>query len=183
MARSGKHSLIVTLEALRERCIVDEVTRCWKWTGGASSDGTPRLHTFNHETGSKQTMSGPKAVWNIAHGEAPRRGWFVMRSCGNRACMNPVHMAQFRSRVEMGEHIRLAGWRKGTHVEARRAAQRLACVAAGCPPTPEHVVREILALADSMTQTALAERYGLARQTVSRIVRRESHRHIVGATA
>lgn len=173
------HSYIGTVEDLRARCNVDRVTGCWIWTGANSSDGRPRLHTFDHDRGDKRTMSGPKAAWNIAHQRAPLPGWIVARRCGHPLCLCPVHLAEFADKAALGEHIRRAGWRVGTHVEQRRQSQRKACAAAGLTPTPEHVVRAIRAADKSVTSLSLAALHGIAHQTVSRIRRMDSHKGVV----
>lgn len=173
------HSYIGTVDALRERCTVNHGTGCWTWTGATSSDGVPRLHTFDHDRGEKRTMSGPKAAWNIAHQRAPLPGWIIARRCGNRLCLCPVHLGEFRDKAALGEHIRRAGWRVGTHVEKRRESQRKACVASGKPPTPEHIVRAIRQADPSMTSVALAVMHGIAHQTASRIRRGDSHKGVL----
>lgn len=176
--KSRTHSYIGDIAALRSRCKVDHATGCWEWLGATSSDGVPRLHTFDHKRGEKRTMSGPKAAWNVAHQRAPLDGWIVGRRCGNRLCMCPVHLAEFRSQAALGEHIRRAGWRVGTHVEQRRASQRLAALASGKAPTPEHVVRAIRCAPMSIPASELARLYGIAHQTASRIRRGQSHRGV-----
>ncbi len=172
---------LLRIEEVRARCNMDRVTHCWVWTGATSSDGVPRIHTFDHARLEKRTMSGPMAVWNIAHGEAPRQGHMVMRCCGRKLCLNPAHLRQFRDKAEMGLHIRRAGWRKGTAMESRRANVKLAQAAAGTVATPPDVVLAIRAEPAQTTNKALGERYGISHQTVSRIRLGQSHRHLMEA--
>lgn len=176
-----KHRGILSIAHLKARCTVDPVSHCWHWLGAKAVDGTPRIYTVDHARMIKDSLSGPKAVWNIAHGEAPRAGWLVFRACGCRDCVNPVHLAQARDKAEIGMHQRRAGYRKGTHVEARRASQKLACAAAGKPATAESIVRQIRALAGEKSQKALGLQFGVSRQTVNRIVLGRSHRHLLEA--
>lgn len=175
------HRGILCVADLKARCTVDPCTHCWHWTGATSTDGVPRIYTVDHERAVKTTLSGPKAVWNIAHGCAPRPGWLVFRSCGQRLCLNPAHLAQARDKAEIGQHWRRAGYRKGTHLEARRAAQKLAAAAAGTVATPDDVVHEIRALAGTMSQKALGAKFGVSRQCVNRIVLGRSHRQLLEA--
>lgn len=169
---------ITTIEALRERCVVDPCTHCWLWQGGCTTDGTPRIHTVDYERMTKATMSGPRAAWNIAHGESPPAWALVFRGCQRRLCLNPAHLRLARSKAEIGAHIRLAGTRKGTAVEARRANVRIAALASGKVYTDPDVVRAIRHAPPEATSVSLAAIYGLAQQTVSRIRRGESHRGI-----
>lgn len=176
--KSGRHSLIRTVDELRERCTLNPVTRCWNWSGGTATDGTPRIYGFCHAKGEKRTMTGMVAAWNIAHGAAPLAGRIVGRSCGNKLCLNPVHLRDFRSKAELGQHIRIAGWRVGNSTEQRRANARLASEAAGNVYTSPEIVRAIRSAPSTVTAKALGLQYGIAHQTASRIRRGDSHRGI-----
>lgn len=180
--RSGTHSYIRDVSALKCRCDVDPVSGCWSWRGATSSDGLPRIHAFDHDRGAKVTMTGGRAAWNIAFDRAPRPGMLVFRSCGTKLCVSPYHLREIASRQEMGDAIRLAGFRKGTAIEARRANQRLACIAAGKPTTPPEVVMAIRQAPASITAKDLAAMHGIAHQTASRIRRGDSHRHLLPQT-
>jgi hypothetical protein len=170
---------LLKVEAVKARCIVDAATHCWLWQGAASTEGTPRIYTFDHERGEKRTMSGPRAMWNIAHQEAPP-SWapLVFRCCGKAACVNPAHLRTARDKAEIGLHIRRSGHRVGTALESRQASQRLAMAAQGITPTAPDVVRAIRAANPAETSVALAARHHMAVQTVSRIRRGESHKGI-----
>lgn len=181
--KTGRRLGMATIGHLRARCAIDTVTRCWLWQGACATDGTPRLHTFDHERGDKRVMSGPKAAWNIAHGEAPPSWALVYRGCGHRLCLNPTHLRLARDKAEIGAHWRRAGYRKGNSVEARRANARLAQAAAGIVPTDSSVVLAIRSAPASVRGRELARLHGIAEQTVSRIRRGQSHRHLLPATA
>ena len=170
---------LLTIADVRARCIVDHDTGCWAWQGALSSDGTPRMHTLDYERKEKRTMCGPKAMWNIAYGEAPRTGWLVFRRCLNRMCLCPVHLGQARNPAELGRHIALNGKRKGNSIEARRANLLLAMAGSGIKPTSPEIVRACRAAGPEVTGLSLAATHGIAQQTVSRIRRGESHRGVV----
>lgn len=165
---------ITTVDDVRARCRVDPVTRCWEWQGAMRSrdrQQQPAMHAFDHAAGEKRTMTGPRAVWNIAHGSAPLPGYIVFRACCNRLCLNPVHLREARSLAEVGEHRRRAGVEKGKHVEAKRANIRKAHAAAGVVYTPDSVVAEIRSADASVTGRSLSHRLGVSENTVSRIRR------------
>lgn len=155
------------IEDLKARSVVDPVTHCWHWQGARAVDGTPRIWTFDHERGEKRAMSGPKAVWNVAHGE-PRAGCLVFRRCGSTDCVNPVHHGQARDKAEIGLHIRRAGWRKGTHVAERAANLVRAREAAGIVRTPDEIVKAIIEAPLSEPGSSVAARLGVTHQVVSR---------------
>lgn len=166
---------ILTVEDLKARC-VRNTTHCWLWQGATASDGTPRIHTLCHASMDKRTLSGPKAAWNIAFGQAPRG--LVFRCCQQRACLNPAHLRQARDRAEIGQHIRRLGSRKGTAVAQRRANQRVAMEANGLQLLPDAAVREIRAAPKSVNNKTLGKQYGVAHQTISRIRLMQSYRHL-----
>lgn len=168
---------VLTIESLRERSVFDRHTFCWHWQAAKSEDGTPRIWTFDHERGEKRVLSGPKAVWNIAHGRAPRG--LAFRRCGCTDCVNPVHHGEAPDKAAIGLHIRLAGWRKGTHLEARRASMAKAHVANGITPTPAHVVAQIVTADEHETNRSIARRLNLSDQVVSTIRRGLSRRNAV----
>lgn len=170
------HGLITTVAELRERCDVDPVTHCWHWRG-ATSNGSPRIWAFDHRLGDKRTMTGALAVWNIAFGRAPRT--MAFRGCVSRTCLNPAHLREAGTKAEIGQHIRRTGALKGLHLEVRRANVARAHEACGIVPTPAAIVLAIRAAPAKVTAVALAAQYGMAHQTVGRIRRGESHRHLL----
>ena len=170
---------LLTIADVRAKCIVNHDTGCWMWQGASAADGTPVLHTIDYERKEKRTMSGPKAMWNIAFGEAPRIGWLVHRRCVNVKCLCPVHLGQVRNRAELGRHIALSGKRKGNSIEARRANLVLALAGSGIKPTSPEIVRACRAAGPEVTGASLAALYGIAQQVVSRIRSGRSHRGIV----
>lgn len=171
---------LLTVEAVRARCIIDPAMHCWIWQGAkGAKDGNPRIHTFDHERGEKRTMGGAKAMWNIAHQEAPP-SWapLVYRCCGKSLCLNPAHLKTAKDLAEIGLHIRRSGQRVGTATDARRANQLLAMAASGITPTSPDVVRAIRAADKSVTGEMLAAQFSMSRTAVSRIRRGESHKGI-----
>lgn len=166
---------MTTVADVRARCNVDPVTNCWIWHGGMRKrDGVqqPAMHAFDHERGEKRTMTGPRAVWNIAHGAAPLPGYVVFRACCNRLCLNPVHLREAKTLADVGRHRRLSGVLKGNNTEARRANLRKAQAAAGVVVTPQHIVDAIQQAPKTITGQALARQFELSVSSVSRIRRR-----------
>jgi len=179
VAKHGKHGLIATIEDLRARCKVDPVTHCWEWTGAHSgANGLPALHAFCHERGEKRTMTGPRAAWNIAFGEAPGRDEWIFRGCCNNLCLNPAHLRRAKSPADVGLHQRRSGSRRGTAMDARRSNIAKAWERNGITPTPAGVVQQIRNAPATVTGIELAAQFGLAMSTVSKIRRGESHKGV-----
>lgn len=167
---------MATAEAVKARCIIESGTRCWLWQGATADDGTPRLWAFDHARGDKRSMSGPLAMWNIAHGEAPPHWALVFRGCQHRLCLNPAHLRLARDKADIGLHIRRAGTRKGTAIESRRLNIKRAHAANGITPTPAPIVEAIRHADPSLSNVEIAAHFGIAHQTVSRIRRGESRK-------
>lgn len=166
---------VLTVDDLRRRSERRPGDLCWHWLGAKTTDGSPRIWTLDYERMEKMTLSGPKAVWNIAHGEGPR-GRFVFRACVCTDCVNPAHMRLASTRAEMGAHIRLNGARKGTHVAQRAENIRKAWAVSGLVPTAPEVV--IAVRADNGRLADIAARHGISANVASRIRLGQSHKNV-----
>ena len=171
---------MLTVEQLKARCIVDHATHCWNWQG-AMSRGQPRIWTLDYARVEKRGMSGPLAAWHIAHQEPPRPGWLVYRGCQNTQCLNPAHLRQAPDKAAIGQHIRLAGTRRGTAVESRRENIAKAHAKNGITPTPDAIVLAIRAAGEAPTNYELAARFGVRHSVVSRIRLGKTRASVVAA--
>lgn len=168
---------LATVDDVRARCVINPATHCWEWQGARqfrtdASKGQPVMHAFDHARGEKRTMSGPAAVWNIAHGRAPLPGYKVFRACCSTTCVNPAHLREVKTQAEIGLHQRRAGVLKGRPMtEAGRAVLRKAHEAAGILYVADEKVAAIRSAPAEVTGRELAQRLGISEQTVSRIRR------------
>lgn len=169
---------IATVDDLRARCVTNRATHCWEWQGARqcrgpnAEKGMPVMHAFDHARGEKRTMSGPKAVWNIAHGRAPLPGYRVFRACGCTTCVNPAHMREAKNQAEIGLHLRRSGALKGREMSAAaRAVLRKSHEAAGIVYIPDEKVEAIRSASPEITGRELSRRLGVSEQAVSRIRR------------
>lgn len=149
---------------------------CWHWLGATSTDGSPRIHTYDHDRCDKRSMSGAKAVWNISR-SCGTAGKLAFRLCLMRDCVKPDHIALALSKAEIGAHIAARGGRKGTHLQARRLNAGKAWAARKVAVTPPETVLAIRGMQGS--NVAIGRALGMRHQTVSRIRRGESHRHLL----
>lgn len=164
-----------TIDDLRRRSERRPGDLCWHWLGAVGSDKVPRIWTFDHDAGDKKVLPGPRAVWNIAHGEGPGKR-LAYRSCFCTECVNPAHIRLAYTRAEIGQQISRSGVRKGKDVEARMGNLAKAWEALNLKVTPPEVVAALRA--ESGTLDQLAERHGINRSTISKIRRLESHKGI-----
>lgn len=174
------HRCCNTLADVRERCSVDPATGCWHWLGTMTKRGSPRIYAVDLDRSDKRVMPATRAVWMLAFGTAPGR-LMIYRSCFVADCVNPQHLRPAESKAQIGAKLRASGKRKGTSLEQRRASVAKAMAAQGIVPTAPAVVLAIRAEPAGVTGMQLAAKYGLAAQTVSRIRRGQSHRHLLEA--
>lgn len=170
------------IQDLKDRSDVDPATHCWNWKGAFEAN-TPRIYTFDYRAGEKVALSGPLAVWMIAHEEPPRAGWLVFRGCTSPRCVNPAHHAQARSQAEIGAHIATQGRRKGKNAEVRRESAAKGRASQGIVQTPDSIVVAIAS--DLLTNgyprgscAALAKKYSVPKSLVSKIA--VGKRHVAG---
>ncbi len=170
----------LTISDLRAKSKIDpQPGGCWHWQGARSKiDGLPRIWTLDYERMEKRVISGPKAIWNIAHGAKPNG--IVYRRCGCADCVNPVHIGIARDMKEIGAHISRSGRRKGTNMEQRRAAAAKGRAAQGQRVIPDAVVIAIRNAPASVTSAELAALHKIDHSHTCRI-RRGTARAMVAA--
>ena len=79
-----------TIETLRARCDIAEVSGCWLWTGAAQRDYT-RMRPVVWLPMLGGTISCRRAAWLLS-GRAIRNGHLVWSTCGVDLCCNPDHL-------------------------------------------------------------------------------------------
>ena len=170
---------VLDVASLKARCSVDPRTHCWLWQRAVDDRGHPRIHTIDYARQTKRVQSGPRAAWQIAH-QAELEPWaLVFRACGVRLCLNPAHLRLANCKRDISAHHQRAGFLCGRGDPADNlAAARKGWAAQGRAETPEAVVREIRAAPQTVTGRALAWKFALHEQTVSRIRRGESHKWV-----
>lgn len=167
---------VSTVADLRARSVVDAVTHCWHWDG-AKVKGHPRIWTLDLDAMDKRVMSGPRAVWFIAHG-TPLHGLVAYMGCWTLDCVCPVH-ARRGTRAEVNAAVARAGLlpdRRGDVALVAAAARARA--AAGHVDTPVEVVRAVRKAAGTASGRALAARFGLSQTVAQRILRGQTYRGV-----
>jgi hypothetical protein len=178
--KSGKHSLITTLDQLRERCIVDPASHCWLWQG-ATRRGMAVIYGFSHADNDKRVLRGVRAAWEIAHGASPAPGRMLgLTCCGSKLCVNPVHVREFRSYAEIGQFNSRSGKLHGINVDARRAALVKARAARGVADASREVVLAIRSAPADVTTPELAAQHSISRSTAWAIRTGRRYAQVVG---
>lgn len=138
---------------------VEKTDSCWMWRGNTNHNGYGLF--FN---GTK-SMSAHRWSYQSVHGPIPD-GLLIQHSCDTPACVNPAHLSLGTNATNSADAVT-----KGRNVRGER------CHTAKV--TAEQV-REIRRLHEggTMTQAAIAARYGVRPRLVGRIVRRESWQHL-----
>lgn len=152
-----------TLEDLRQRCVIDDITQCWNYAGGHATCGLPSL--WFPPLGIR-TTPGVVLCW-LETGKRPAKGVVWHRTCESLSCCNPAH--------------RKVGTRKSqmVHAAVSRTLLVRAKIALGKRATSrlsDEAVDDIRASSDTLI--ACAARHGISMSHVSRIRRGELRRSL-----
>lgn len=129
---------------------------CIDWPYGKRDNGYGDIHINGIST------TANAVICEMVNGPRPP-GLEAAHSCGRRICVNPAHL---RWDTRAGNATDRTG--HGTDIRGERSHRaRL---------TAEQVT-EIRALAGSMTQTAIANQFGVQPSTISAVIRRENWRY------
>jgi len=154
---------------------------CWPWTAGKVASGYGAFYLGSRSDGTRRQLSASRIAWTLAHGPVPL-GMLVCHHCDNPDCCNPLHLFlgtpadNIRDAARKGRTA--SGERNGSHTHPERLARG---ERHGLAKLTEAQVREIRAryAAGGVSQSQLAREYGMARTTISSIVRRETWAHVV----
>jgi hypothetical protein len=152
---------------------VDQTGDCWVWLAHKDHAGYGQ---FTYES---KTIRSHRVSWMLTHGEIPN-GLFVCHKCDNPSCVRPDHLflgthsdnmrdSYKKGRKVLPERTRFVKGRQGRRGEESYWAKL----------TSDQVV-EIRQLYEqgSITQEALAQRYGVNRTTVRDIINRRNWKHV-----
>lgn len=162
----------MTLEDIKGRCHIDEITECWVWRGATSdkiggSALIPRVYGPNFTrdpTGNTKTVqTGNRAVWHALTGKPIPAGYRVFKRviCTNSLCLNPDHL-RCGTAKQWGQSMATKGTWKGqaARISANRAIGRSLSV----------ITDEIAAEIRNSDETGLAisKRIGISESVISR---------------
>jgi hypothetical protein len=164
---------IRTIEDVRDRCRVDDITGCWIWAGAytraKASGKTPMSKGFALPVTWYPALQRNVGVWRVVlhlRGVELTPKIFGWTTCRVVGCCAPDHVVH-GTQAEMGAAIAGDGIRKGLAVYA--VASRL--------PRKTHTAPEVRAqvLESEESGRAVAQRLGISTSTVSRLRRRQTY--------
>lgn len=135
--------------------------KCWEWQGYRLYNGYGRFW-MSHLKWPDVEYAHRVAYW-LEHGDLPKRG-VVRHTCDNPACVNPAHLRLGSQADNIADCIS-----RGRHVGTK--GQRFHHL-------PEMVVRVMRRLHPALNYTEIASIWGVGRQTVMRIVKRQAWRNV-----
>jgi hypothetical protein len=133
---------------------------CWEWTGNRPDD------RYGHFTVGAKAVKAHRWIYQTLHGPIPD-GDVVRHKCDNPACVNPMHLELGTLSDNTRDAVARGRWpnRQG---EKHPLAQ----------VTAEHVKAIRSAAACGVTHKTLSYQFGVSRQQIGKIVRRENWSHI-----
>ncbi len=138
------------------RCI-ERTEGCWNWIGSISGDGYGTIAKNGRMFGAHRLS------YELVNGAIPE-GLLIRHTCDNTLCVNPAHLITGTHQDNMkdrGERQRQA--RGEGNAEAKLT---------------EAQVREIRAIGYSQRLIDTARRFGISKTQTSRILRKETWKHI-----
>lgn len=128
---------------------------CLMWPFEIANNG---YGVVRHD-GKKRVAS--RVMCEAAHGLPPANDYDAAHSCGNghQGCMNPRHLSWKTRKDNVADAIDHGTWNHGEKVPSAKLT--------------EADVREIRRIGTTQTQAALAERFGVRDNTISRILARK----------
>ena len=160
---TGTRYGIRTIEDLKGRCRIDELTGCWEWGGGR--DAHKRACLWLPELGRQGSLG--MAACLLRTGKAPTKGvnWFV--ACRTKDCANPMHRKPgSRSEQMRAANITRNPLERGKIARGRRANSKLS----------DEMAAAIRASSDSLR--ILSKRYGVSISHCSNIKRGKQRREL-----
>lgn len=165
MPRKG--SGVQTMADLKQRCLVSEMTDCWRWQGSIVR-GQPRLWVFDRLVDKSHVVSGPRAA-ALLGGFDIFKGWRCWMTCLRSDCVNPAH-------VMTGTVAQWGKWMADNGKMADSPVRKRASERRWLVKMPERAAAalKVLEAPSEMTGLQLAQELNLTPQRVSLI--RNGHR-------
>lgn len=136
---------------------MDGVDGCWPWPKYCNDDGYG-LTKLNGKT-----TVATRVSYQIAVGPIPT-GMNICHTCDNPPCVRPLHL--------------FPGTHKTNYEDAKSKGRHSHGTRNGISKLNEDAVRFIRSNADAMTQTALAEMFGVRQSSIWVIIQRKAWAHV-----
>lgn len=137
--------------------------QCWEWTGYRDHRGYGQFG--NRSSG--RPFRAPRIAYQMHFGEIPK-GLFVCHKCDNPPCVNPAHLFLGDAKTNNGDRRkRLRGPRGEQHIFSKLTEKEVKFI------KKHHKFRD-----KKYSQKALAEKFGVLRNTIADIIKNKTWRHI-----
>lgn len=139
---------------IKDRTSVDPTTGCWNWLGRKDKDGYGNMTVFS------KSQRTHRLSYKAFIGEIPE-GYGVLHKCDNPSCNNPDHL--YAGTI-------------GDNMRDKKIRQR---IVGEKHPYSKLEEKDVLFIREStLSQSQLAEQFGVIQAHISRIKRRVSWTHI-----
>jgi hypothetical protein len=147
---------------------IERVTEsgCWLWTASLKSNGYGQVRMKSP----RRMVTAHRLSFETFNGAIPN-GQVVRHTCDVQACVNPKHLVLGSQQENVNDTMKRG--RSRSHLSEGKA---LRGTSNGMVKLTEKQVRDIRAAAGSLA--TIAARFGVSRQTCSRIRRRELWAHL-----
>lgn len=159
-----------SIEDIRLRCWIDDVTKCWHWKLAPSGNGAPSLWVPDLR---KRTTLGV-AICFLTTGKPPKPGEVWHPTCSTPNCANPGHRKRGnRSSQMLAAKLQLTPEQRARYAVAGNERSRI-------PAESAAAIR-----ADDRTLAEIAAEHGVHLSHISRIRRSEARKPLAapGASA
>lgn len=101
MCRTGSTEIFIqsSEERYRSSYVAGEVSDCWNWSKGLTSDGYGKFKI------NKRTVIASRYGWELSFGDIPP-GMLVCHTCDNPKCQNPSHWFLGTNGDNMADKVR-----------------------------------------------------------------------------
>lgn len=150
--------------------------QCWPWKLAKLPGGYGQFRVLN------RTVKAHRLAYFLFHGEDPGER-FVCHTCDNPPCCNGAHLYAGTAKenaadcAARGRHNPPSGKRSGRYTKPERTARGERVGGAKLTAAMVTRMREMYA-SGAYTQTELAKRFGIKRETAGRVLRGESWQHV-----
>jgi hypothetical protein len=155
---------IRTVEDLLDRCVVDEITGCWRYRGATSPAGEPKI--WSAAMGQSVTVGTLIALFTTGAPPGPDQVW--RRVCETSCCANPAHRKKSDRHTASKASSAVKSPLHRARISATKRAQSTVC--------NEQIAAEIRTSTEPLR--VFKERYGISIELASDIRRGEQWKPI-----
>lgn len=176
MKRNQHQTGIRSLQELKDRCVVNEETGCWMWSGAKTMSRGRKSSGIRFETpvcavplgmmgnDKHTTIPALRFAWHLAGGELKPRQIVYRALCNEPNCVNPDHAAQ-GTRKAVGKLVSQSG-----RLKNNPQRQKVNLSSSIKSAMPVDVVREIEAgYAEGLSQKEVRKRFGIGQKAAKAI--------------